>query len=190
MALCAGEILKLELPRVDKRLLVIAETDGCTVDGIIAATGCHVGRRTLCILDIGKVAATFVDIRTEETIRIIPRRETRALSADYAPDARNRWEAMLSAYKVMPVKELFTVQSVCLNTPLSKIMARPGMNVICEICKEEIINGREVVVRGSIFCQTCAGNSYYHSSTELLLCEEDIASGASVLTHTFVKKGS
>jgi formylmethanofuran dehydrogenase subunit E len=29
----AGELLQLELPRVDKRLLVIAETDGCAVDG-------------------------------------------------------------------------------------------------------------------------------------------------------------
>jgi len=34
MALLAGELLELELPRTDKRLLVIAETDGCTVDGI------------------------------------------------------------------------------------------------------------------------------------------------------------
>ncbi len=34
MALLAGELLDLELPRTDKRLLVIAETDGCTVDGI------------------------------------------------------------------------------------------------------------------------------------------------------------
>jgi formylmethanofuran dehydrogenase subunit E len=112
------------------------------------------------------------------------------LSADYAPAARNKWEAMLSAYQVMPVTELFIVQSVCLNMPLSKIMARPGMNVICKTCKEEIINGREVVIRGSVFCWTCAGNSYYHSSTELLLCEEDIASWASVLTPTFVKKGT
>ena len=40
MALLAGEVLGLELPRVDKRLLIIAETDGCTADGIIAATGC------------------------------------------------------------------------------------------------------------------------------------------------------
>ena len=105
---------------MDKRLLVVAKTDRCTVEGIISATGCHVGSRALCNLDFGKVAATFVDTRTEETIRIIPRRETRALSADYAPAARNKWEAMLSAYQVMPVTELFTAQSVCLNRPLSK----------------------------------------------------------------------
>ncbi len=138
MSLLAGEILGLELPRIDKRLLVIAETDGCTVDGIVAATGCHVGGRTLRILDFGKVAATFIDTHTEETIRIVPRREARASSGDYAPDARNKWEAMLFGYQVMLVSELFSVQRVSLNMPLSKIVSRAGVNTICETCKEEI----------------------------------------------------
>src|SRR6266508_3642068 len=165
MSLLAGEMLELELPRTDKRLLVIAETDGCTVDGIIAATRCHAGARTLRILDIGKVAATFVDTRTEETIRIVPRREVRTLAGDYAPSARDKWEAMLIAYQVMPVSELFSIQRVSLNVPLSIILARPGMKAVCELCDEAIMNGREVVKAGLILCQTCAGNGYYYSST-------------------------
>lgn len=173
MALCAGEIIRLDLPRVDKRLLVVAETDGCTVDGIIAATGCHVGSRTLRILDFGKVAATFVDTRTEETIRIIPRTEARLLSRDYAPAARNNWEAMLIAYQLMPVSELFVVQSVSMNMPLSKIMSRPGIKAVCERCKEEIINGREVMDEDGILCWACAGNSYYHFSTAQHLPKKD-----------------
>ena len=32
-AIAAAETLKLEVPRTDKRLLVIVETDGCFVDG-------------------------------------------------------------------------------------------------------------------------------------------------------------
>ncbi len=122
--IASGRTLQLDLPRVDKRLLVIAETDGCTVDGIIAATGCHVGGRTLRVLDFGKVAATFIDTRPEESIRIIPRREARILSGDYAPTVRNQWEAMLLAYQVMPVAELFTVQHISLLIPLSKIRGR------------------------------------------------------------------
>src|SRR6266511_616309 len=173
MALLTGELLELELPRVDKRLLVIAETDGCTVDGIIAATGCHVGGRTLRILDFGKVAAAFIDTRTEESIRIIPRREARILSGDYAPTVRNQWEAMLLAYQVMPVAELFTVQHISLLIPLSKIIGRPTMKTVCEICKEEIINGREVMNGGSILCCACAGNSYYQFSTALHLPEDE-----------------
>ncbi len=141
MSLLAEEVLGLELPRNDKRLLVITETDGCAVDGIIAATGCHVGGRTLRILDFGKVAAVFADTRTEETIRIVPRAEARLLSRDYAPAARNNWEAMLIAYQAMPVSKLFTVQHVSLLIPLSKIMGRAGTKAVCEMCKEEIING-------------------------------------------------
>lgn len=173
MSLMAGEILGLELPRLDKRLLVISETDGCTVDGIIAATGCHVGGRTLRILDFGKVAATFVDTRTEESIRIIPRTEARVLSRDYAPAARNDWEAMLIAYQLMPVSELFTVQYICLDMPLTKIMSRPAVKAVCERCKEEVINGREVMGEDGILCRACAGNSYYHFSTAQHLSNED-----------------
>jgi formylmethanofuran dehydrogenase subunit E len=162
VSLLAGEMLNLDLPRKDKRLLVIAETDGCTVDGIIAATGCHVGGRTLRIMDFGKVAATFIDTCTQESIRIVPRREARVLSRHYATNARNQWEAMLIAYQVMPVSELFAVQSVSLDIPISKIMSRAGEKAICELCQEEILNGREIVHGERILCGGCAGNGYYH----------------------------
>ena len=117
MGLFAAELLGIELPRSDKRLLVISETDGCAVDGLIAATGCRVGSRTLRILDFGKVAATFTDTYTEETIRIVPRREARVLATDHQPDARNIWEAMLLGYQVMSASELFFVQHVQLDMP-------------------------------------------------------------------------
>jgi formylmethanofuran dehydrogenase subunit E len=162
MALYAAEILDMELPRTDKRLLVISETDGCTVDGIIAATACRVGSRTLRIHDLGKVAATFIDIHTEETIRVVPRREIRILAADYAPGARNRWEAMLLGYQVIPAVELFAVQHVKLDVPLLQIISKPGKKAICEICNEEIINGREILKGATILCRGCTGEIYYH----------------------------
>lgn len=90
MALYAGELLNLDLPRADKRLLVIAETDGCAVDGLIAATHCRVGSRTLRILDLGKVAATFTDACTGISIRVCPSHGSRALANGHSPDARSR----------------------------------------------------------------------------------------------------
>ncbi|HET9909562.1 MAG TPA: FmdE family protein [Anaerolineales bacterium] len=161
MGILAGEILKLDLPRADKKLLVIAETDGCTVDGLIAATGCHVGGRTLRILDFGKVAATFVDSYTEGAIRIAPNDKARTLSFAYAANARNRWEAMLLGYQVMPVEELFCVQYVHLNLSLEEIVSKLSKKAQCEICHEEIINGREVTHDGSVLCRSCAGEDYY-----------------------------
>ena len=125
MGLFAVELLGIELPRNDKRLLVISETDGCVVDGLIAATNCRVGSRTLRIMDFGKVAATFADIYTEETIRIIPRKEARSLAVKHVPDARNNWEAMQLGYRLMSASDLFIVQHVELDKPLAQIVSRP-----------------------------------------------------------------
>jgi len=162
MGLYAAELLSLDVLRADKRLLVIVETDGCAVDGLIAATGCRVGSRTLRVLDFGKVAATFTDTCTEETIRIVPRREARFLAGDHAPAARNKWEAMLFGYQIMPASELFVVQHVKLDMPLSQLISRPGRKVTCEVCGEEVINGREVLTNGMVLCRACAGEGYCH----------------------------
>ena len=51
MGMLAGELLDLDLPQGDKRLLTIVETDGCGADGIAVATGCWVGRRTMRVED-------------------------------------------------------------------------------------------------------------------------------------------
>lgn len=161
MGLFAGELLQLDLPRADKRLLVIAETDGCAVDGLSAATGCHVGGRTLRILDLGKVAATFIDFHTEAALRFAPRREIRSQALDHTPNARNRWEAMLQSYQVIPAEDLFNIQSVCLNVPLAEMISRPAAKTECEMCGEEIINGREVAREGRVVCLSCAGENYY-----------------------------
>ena len=161
MALYASELLGIELPRVDKRLIVIAETDGCTVDGLIAATGCHVGGRTLRILDFGKVAATFIDAHTESAIRITPSPLSRSLAAERFSHTRTRWEAMLKGYQVVPNDELLNVQLVRLNAPLAEIISKPGRKSECMQCGEEIINGREISKDGLILCRACAGDGYY-----------------------------
>jgi formylmethanofuran dehydrogenase subunit E len=161
MGLLAGEILNLDLPQTDKRLLTIVETDGCASDGIAVATNCWVGRRTLRVEDYGKVAATFVDTLTGCTIRIVPCREARALARDYAPEARNNWEAQLLGYQRMPAHALLAVQSVKLKTPIDRIISRPGRKAMCDQCGEEIINEREVIQKGLVLCRACAGGAYY-----------------------------
>jgi formylmethanofuran dehydrogenase subunit E len=55
IGLAAGEALDLDLPRADKRLLMLVETDGCFADGVSVATGCWLGRRTLRLVDYGRV---------------------------------------------------------------------------------------------------------------------------------------
>jgi formylmethanofuran dehydrogenase subunit E len=144
-----------------KRLLTIVETDGCGADGVAVATSCHVGRRTLRVVDFGKMAATFIDIVTERAVRIVPSLQSREMAPKYAPDACGRWHTYLEAYQVMPDDVLLSWQPVQLTIPVSEIISQPGARAICDICGEEIINEREVVRNGRTFCRACAGESYY-----------------------------
>jgi len=171
MSLYAAELLQLDFPRTDKRLLIISETDGCTVDGIIAATGCHIGRRTLRILDFGKVAATFTDTYTKKSLRIAPSHTSRSLALEYASSAPSKWTAMLQAYQIIPAQELFTLQFVELTLSLDYIISKPNMKAICETCGEEIINGREILNNNTVLCRACAGERYYLCSVEAQTAE-------------------
>jgi formylmethanofuran dehydrogenase subunit E len=161
MGLLAGQLLDLPVPQSGKRLLTIAETDGCAVDGIAVATNCWVGRRTLRIEDYGKIAATFVDVQRQTAVRIVPSPQARELAESYAPDARSRWEAYLIGYQRMPDADLFVTRWVRLVTPIEAIISRPGKQALCTGCGEEVINGREVMQDGEILCRACAGSSYY-----------------------------
>lgn len=163
MGLFAGSLLELIVPREDKRLLTIVETDGCFADGISVSTGCEVGRRTLRVEDCGKVAATFVDTRSERTIRIAPNRSARTLARRYAPDAQSRWHAQLIGYQKMPLEELLSWQQVRLVTPVPEIIGKPGSRTRCSRCDEEIINQREVLTDWETKCRSCAGQSYYRT---------------------------
>ncbi|MCB9137000.1 MAG: TraR/DksA C4-type zinc finger protein [Caldilineaceae bacterium] len=144
-----------------KRLLTIMETDGCGADGVAVATNCHMGRRTLRVVDYGKMAATLADTRTERAIRVAPSAQSRELAALYAPDAPNRWHAYLEAYQIMPDELLFTVQPVQLTPTIQELVSRPGVRAACDRCGEEIINEREVMVDGQTLCRACAGDAYY-----------------------------
>ncbi len=161
MGLLAGQVLGLDLPRTDKRLLAIVETDGCACDGIAVATGCCVGRRTMRVVDFGKVASTFLDTHTEQAVRIVPRIEARQQALAFAPEARNKWEAQLLGYQWMPAADLLSVQAVWLKVPIEKIIGRAGKKAICEVCGEEVINEREIIHEEMLLCRACAGEGYY-----------------------------
>ena len=157
----AGALFGLPVPQSDKRLLAFVETDGCAVDGITAATGCTVGRRTMRVVDFGKVAATFVDTVSGRAIRIWPHPDARHRALTYAPEAADRWHAQLDGYRRMPARELLKFEHVMLNAPLAALLGRAGMRVECDACGEEVMNGREAVVGAVRVCRGCAGESYW-----------------------------
>lgn len=170
IGLAGAAALGLAVPRTDtrasspsagKRLLIIIETDGCFADGIEAATGCTIGHRTLCVEDCGKIAATFVDVKTGQAVRVAPRLDVRERAYACTPDEPRHYFAQLKAYQVLPDHELLSIQPVQLTTPIEAIVSRAGVRVNCEVCGEEIINEREIEREGLTLCRSCAGQSYY-----------------------------
>ena len=64
--------LGLESPVNKSTALIILESDGCFADGVEVATGARIGHRTLRVNDLGKMAATFADVKTGRVLRISP----------------------------------------------------------------------------------------------------------------------
>lgn len=141
--------------------LVIIETDGCFADGVEVATSASLGHRTLRINDLGKIAATFADLRSGTAVRISPQPHVRMRACDYAPSESRRYFAQMEGYQRMPEEELLHLQKVSLDPPATSLVSSPTARAICRQCGEEIVNGREVVLDGVVLCRHCAGAGYY-----------------------------
>jgi formylmethanofuran dehydrogenase subunit E len=159
-------------PPQKKELLIISETDGCFVDGVIAATGCTVGHRTLRVEDYGKVAVTFVDVKSGKAIRVAPTQNIREQAILYASEEPRHYFAQMQAYQIMADNLMFTFTEVKLTTSIQEIVSHPGMRVNCDMCGEEIMNEREIKQHGYILCRACAKPSYYQPAIQKPLPED------------------
>ncbi len=179
VALAGCRLLNIE-PALKRRrtLLVIAETDGCFVDGIEVTAQVSVGHRSLRVEDYGKIAATFVDTHTGRAVRVHPVHNVREVAKEYLPHEKRAYFAQLKGYQIIPDSEMLRAAWVTLNRDISQILGSPKQRSRCAQCGEEIINGREVIKGELIQCMTCAGETYYHlqEDTEILQTLNTLAS--------------
>src|SRR5512143_3422741 len=101
MGLAGMAAIGIQAPMPHKAAAVFIESDGCFATGIEVATGAAVGHRTLRVMDLGKIAATFVSVATGCAIRLsvppdVPRRPLA-----YAPGIKARYYAQLKGYQLM-----------------------------------------------------------------------------------------
>jgi len=174
IGLAGMKALGFDKPPAKKELLVISETDGCFVDGVITATDCTVGHRTLRVEDYGKVAVTFVDTRSGRAARVAPRLDIREQASSFSVDEPRHYFAQMQAYQFMTDEEMLTEQEVFLTIPIEQIISHPGMRVNCNVCGEEVMNEREIRQNGLTLCQVCAGNAYYHVPNPLVSCKTSL----------------
>ncbi|MFQ5664471.1 MAG: FmdE family protein [Terriglobia bacterium] len=170
---CAGQILGIRLALLGlkelgiddpikerKRLVTFVEIDRCATDAVQLVTGCRLGKRALKFKDFGKVAATFVDLKTNRAIRIVAREESKQKARQMFPDLDNE-QGQRRAYRQLPDDELFTRQWVRVTLPPQEMPGYRAPRVVCAECGEGINFKREILHDGRVLCRACAGERYY-----------------------------
>ena len=168
--LCAGQILGVRMAMLGcarlgiadpkgedrKRLVTYIEIDRCATDAIGVVTGCRLGKRALKFRDWGKMAATFVDLKTGKAIRIAARESSKERARELYPDIQPKNAQQMHAYRDMPDAELFTEEWVKVDVAPREMPGYKSGRIVCEQCGEGINYDREVGVDDHILCQGCA----------------------------------
>ena len=144
-----------------KNLVVYVEIDRCATDAIQSVTGCSPGKRSMKLLDYGKMAATFVNLKEDKAVRLLAKEESKNKAKNYFPEIEDKYKCQLEAYKVMPDEELFDWKEVKVEIPEEDMPGRPKRRVKCEKCGEHVQDNRDLNVEGKLLCKACAGNAYY-----------------------------
>jgi formylmethanofuran dehydrogenase subunit E len=170
MAMLGCRLIRLNNPKSRKQikqLLVYVEMDRCTADAVAYVTGVRLGRRSLKFMDYGIMAATFVNLSTNESYRIISTEESRYLVDISAPEVENKSQRQLLAYMKMPDSVLFRVQKVDVNISELDLPGPTKQKTICSQCGQIIRDGREVKKDGRILCKPCGENCYFSHAVEI-----------------------
>lgn len=182
--LCAGQLLGVRMsllgcnligikdPRGEDRksLIVWVEIDRCMADAVGAVTGVRLGKRSLKYFDYGKVAATFLNTKTGEAVRIVALDESRALADARYPQMDNKKERQFLAYREAADAELFRVERVSVGYTDMDAPGRPRSRVTCAQCCEGINDGRELRTdEGAPLCRPCGQGGYYQSLGRIAL---------------------
>jgi formylmethanofuran dehydrogenase subunit E len=181
MALAGLRELGMRDPRGKdrKNLVVVVEIDRCATDAIGAVTGLTPGRRSLKIKDLGKMAATFVDLSTGRAVRVCVRESSRRkgdeLAAALVADLGDEREAGFKALEVMKERDLLDIREVAVDFHPSDLPGPPTHTTVCELCGESILDQRETIMKGKTCCKPCAsGDTYYRFLPE----EKDVTNMA------------
>jgi formylmethanofuran dehydrogenase subunit E len=164
MAMLGCELIGLnepsQLPQI-KKIIVYIEIDRCMADAIAYVTGVKLGRRSLKFVDNGIMAATFVNLETGKSVRIVSTETARNLAARYAPGFEEKRHQQLAAYKVMPDDVLFKVEPVKVEVPIHDMPGPSQFKCQCQTCGQVVRDKKEVLIGGKVLCRPCAYGTYY-----------------------------
>lgn len=178
--LCPGQVLGVRMSmlglreagiaepkgRDRKHIIVFVEMDRCATDAVQSVTGCTLGHRTMKFMDYGKMAATYVNLRTGKAVRVLARDDSRERARMLFLGNGDKHKAQLEAYKIMSDEDLFTVTEVTVDLKPEDLPGRPLRRVQCGSCGEHVQDMREVAAGDTVLCRACAGQSYYQAGAQ------------------------
>ncbi len=130
-----------------KKIMVFAEIDRCATDAIMALTGCRPGKRTMKVMDYGKMAATFINLESGKAVRVAGKLP----HSDVEPDFVNARD-----------EDLFSIKPVAVALRPEDMPGKPIRSCQCLRCGETILDGREIEVAGEILCKPCFEQKNYY----------------------------
>jgi formylmethanofuran dehydrogenase subunit E len=171
--LCAGQVLGVRLAMLGlrelgiedpiaerKRIVTYVEIDRCVTDAVALVANCRLGKRALKFRDWGKVAATFVDLKTGRAVRVAAKESSKEIARDMFPELAKD-AGQQKAYALLGDDVLFNKQWVKIEVQPEDLPGFKGPRVVCAECSEGINFKREIMQGGRTLCRACAGGRYY-----------------------------
>lgn len=147
-----------------KRMVTYVEIDRCVTDAVALVANCRLGKRALKFRDWGKVAATFVDMKTERAVRIAAKESSKQAAREMFPEL-DKEAGQQKAYAQLSDEVLFDKKWVKVEVQPEDLPGFKGPRAVCAECGEGINFRREIVKEGRTLCRSCAGERYYSPLT-------------------------
>ena len=166
MSVLGCALVGIEDPRgADRNKLVVwVEIDRWLADAVEAVTGARLGKRTLKVLDYGKLAATFLNVETGKAVRIAALESSRRLADLRHPEIEDKYDRQMRTYREAAEEELFGVTDVEVQVRAKDLPGHPRSRLICHKCGEAVNDGREVSLPDRItLCRSCVYGTYYQT---------------------------
>jgi formylmethanofuran dehydrogenase subunit E len=162
--LCTGQSLgvriakkgmELIFPDNEKDFIVFVENDRCIADAVLVATGTRLGRRSLKLVNYGKMAATFVNLKKDIAYRV-------SLKPFDLGDASK--EETKERLLTMKDDDLLLWKKVRVRLRKEELPGKPERIVRCVTCGEKVFDAKDIAANGTEtgpFCISCVHGAYY-----------------------------
>ena len=167
--LCLGQVLGVHLAEKGmdvigtnnpKNMIVFVENDRCIADAIQILTGTRLGRRSMKLVNYGKMAATFINTDTGDAYRVWVNGKINEMIGKIST---NRLEKERQYERVLQLRseDVVSVQKVRVNIPPEELPGKPKRTVRCIRCGEKVMDSKDLFTENGPVCLACAEGPYY-----------------------------